>query len=174
MAMRPIRPQRRVRRSVSRDGLAPELGIAAATVAATAIVHWGFLMRVDQKPPLILFAATAVALTFWRGLGPGMVASSVGTAIGSSLFVVAPTAYPGLKTAVPLESVLWFSGSLFCCWLIYRLKSESEDVESHASAGTMRSRSCHTSSGSRSLISRLRPQSSNAIARPIRASGWPV
>lgn len=129
MATRSFRPDRRVRPSVSRDGLAPELGIAVGTVVATAVIHWGILLRVDQKPPLILFAVTAVALTFWRGLGPGVLASSVGTAIGSSLFVSSPHQFPELKTAIPLDTLLWFAGSLFSCWLIYKLKSEREDVE---------------------------------------------
>jgi len=43
---------RRVRPSVSQRDLGAELGIAAATVAATTIVHWGLLLRVEQKPPL--------------------------------------------------------------------------------------------------------------------------
>lgn len=118
---------RRVRLSVSRADLVPELGIAAGTVAVTAVLHWFLLLRLEQKPPLILFAALAAALTFWRGLGPGMLASSLGTVVGSSLFI-APFDNVAHKGSIPVESLLLFVGSMFSCWLIYRLKVDQEDA----------------------------------------------
>jgi signal transduction histidine kinase len=121
------RSPRQVRLSVSRADVGPELGIAVGTVALTAVLHWIFLLRFGEKPPLVLFAATAAALTFWRGLGPGMLASSLGTAVGSSLFI-APFEDFAHKGSIPVETILLFAGSMFSCWLIYRLKADQEDA----------------------------------------------
>ena len=62
------------RPSVSRRDLIPELGIAVAAVGLTGVVHAVITLRLGQNP-LFLFLLTAAALTFWRGLGPGMLAS---------------------------------------------------------------------------------------------------
>jgi len=109
--------------------LIPELGIAAGAVGITAVVHIVIVLRLGENP-LFLFAATAAALTFWRGLGPGMLASSLGSAIGSSLYAMplgAAGRHPG---NVPIETVLLFTGSMFTCWLIYRLRVDQEDAQS--------------------------------------------
>jgi two-component system, sensor histidine kinase len=66
----------------------------------------------------------AAALTFWRGLGPGMLGSTLGTAVGSSLFIK-----PFGSEAIEFETVLLFVGSMFICWLIYRLKVDQETTE---------------------------------------------
>jgi signal transduction histidine kinase len=102
----------------------PELGVAAGTVALTAAVHWALLPWLGEKPPLVLFAAMAAALTFWRGFGPGMLGSTLGTAVGSSLFIK-----PFGSDAIEFETVLLFVGSMFICWLIYRLKVDQETTE---------------------------------------------
>jgi signal transduction histidine kinase len=81
-----------------------------------------------EKPPLILFAAMAAALTFWRGLGPGMLATSMGTSVGSLL--IQPLSVSEVHgSAVPIEISLTFAGSMFICWLIYRSRAEQEKVE---------------------------------------------
>lgn len=121
------RSPRRVKLSVSRADVVPELGIAVGTVAITAALHWIFLLRFGEKPPLVLFAATAAALTFWRGLGPGMLASSLGTAVGSSLFI-APFEDFAHRESIPFETLLLFVGSMFSCWLIYRLRADQENA----------------------------------------------
>ena len=56
------------------------------------------------QPPLVLFAAMAAGLTAWRGLGPGMLASSLGAVIGGSLFIH-PLGKPGVH-AVPYETLM--------------------------------------------------------------------
>lgn len=120
-------PPRRARLSVSRADLVPELGIAAFTVAVTALLHWALVLRLEGKPPLILFAALAAAMTFWRGLGPGLLAASLGTAVGSALFI-APFDDLAHKGSMPVESLLLFGGSMVSCVLIYRLKADQEDA----------------------------------------------
>jgi signal transduction histidine kinase len=115
---RPPRP------SVTRLDLVPELGVAAGSVALTAVVHWAMLPWLGEKPPLVLFAATAALLTFWRGLGPGMIGSTLGTAVGSTLFIK-----PFDSHAIEFETLLLFTGSMFICWLIYRLRAEQETTE---------------------------------------------
>lgn len=119
----------RVRPSVSRRDLIPELGIAAGAVGLTTVIHLVIVLRLGENP-LFLFAATAAALTFWRGLGPGMLASSLGSAIGSSLYALpfpGSTRHPG---NVPIETVLLFAASMSTCWLIYRLRVDQEDAQS--------------------------------------------
>ena len=84
VALAPSR--RRIRPSVSRRDLLPELGIVAGSVAVTTVIHWAILLRLGDNTPLFLFVATAAALTFWRGLGPGLLASSLGSAVGPSFY----------------------------------------------------------------------------------------
>jgi signal transduction histidine kinase len=122
-----VQSRPRLRPSVSRRDLIPELGIAAGAVAVTTVVHWVIVLRLGENP-LFLFAATAAALTFWRGLGPGMLASSLGSAVGSSLYAVPINAVVRNRGNVPLETLLLFAGSMFICWLIYRLRVEQEDA----------------------------------------------
>lgn len=119
-----VRARRRPRPSVTTRDLVPELGVAAGSVAFTAAVHWALLPWLGAKPPLVLFAATAAALTFWRGLGPGMLASTMGTAVGSSLFI-----RPFGAEALQLEVAILFGGSLAICWMIYRLRADQETTE---------------------------------------------
>jgi signal transduction histidine kinase len=98
--------------------------------------HWLLLPYLGAKPPLVLITVVAAAMTFWRGLGPGLVASMVGSAVGSSLFL-APTQRLSVVSAgvnsvngnVPIETLMLFGGSLFTCWLIFRLKADNEDIE---------------------------------------------
>ena len=117
-----------IRPSVSRRDLIPELGIAVAAVSLTGVVHSVITLRLGQNP-LFLFLLTAAALTFWRGLGPGMLASSLGSAIGSALYAfpfgdVAPN-----RGSLPVEMLLMFAGSMFTCWLIYRLRVDQEETQ---------------------------------------------
>jgi signal transduction histidine kinase len=121
------RSRPRIRPSVSRRDLIPELGIAAATVAATTVVHLLIVVRLGDNSPLFLFAATAAALTFWRGLGPGMVASSLGSAVGP--YSVPFNDVARLRGNLPVETLLLWAGSMFTCWLIYRLRVEQEDFQ---------------------------------------------
>jgi signal transduction histidine kinase len=109
---------------VTRRDLVPELGVAAGSVAVTAALHWALLPWLGEKPPLVLFAAVAAALTFWRGLGPGMLASTMGTAVSSSLFI-----RPFGSDALQAEVAILFVGSLAICLMIYRLRAEQETKE---------------------------------------------
>jgi signal transduction histidine kinase len=118
----PVR--RRSRPSITRRDLVPDLGVAAGTVAATAALHFALLPWLGDKPPLILFAAMAAALTSWRGLGPGMLAISLGTPVGTML--VQPAAVGNGN--IPIENSVMFASSMFICWLIYRLRVEQEKV----------------------------------------------
>jgi signal transduction histidine kinase len=121
MSARFARSQRRPRPSVTRRDLVPELGVASGTVALTAALHWVLMPWLGEKPPLVLFAAMAAALTFWRGFGPGMLGSTLGTAVGSSLFIL-----PFEQRGIEIDVILLFAGSMFICWLIYRLKVDQE------------------------------------------------
>jgi signal transduction histidine kinase len=113
-----------IRPSISRRDLIPELGIATAAVGVTAVIHWVILLRLGENQ-LFLFVVTAAALTFWRGLGPGMLASTLGSAIGSSLYTV-----PFNQTGnIPLATLLMIGGSMFTCWLVYKLRVDQEDVQ---------------------------------------------
>jgi len=113
---------------MSRSDLIPEIGISTGTVFIMAVVHWIAMPYTGVKPPLVLFTATAAAITFWRGLGPGLVTSTLGSVVGSSLFI-SPIPGWGLKGNVPFETLVLFAGSMFTCWLIFRLKADSEDNE---------------------------------------------
>lgn len=123
------RHQRRPPASITRRDLVPDLGVAAGSVALTAALHWTLLPLFDGKPQLVLFAVMAGALTAWRGFGPGILASSLGTAVGSLLYIQPFTSVPGHKGSVQIETALLFGSSLVICWLIYRLKVEQEHVE---------------------------------------------
>jgi signal transduction histidine kinase len=118
----------RIRPSISRRDLLPELAIAAGAVGITAVIHWEIVFRLGENP-LFLFAATAAALTFWRGLGPGLLASSLGSTIGSSLGLLPFNELARHRGNVPLETVLLFAGSMFTCWLIYLLRASQEDAQ---------------------------------------------
>jgi signal transduction histidine kinase len=113
---------------VSSKALLPELGIAAGAVGVTAVIHSLLVLRLGENA-LFLFAATAAALTFWRGLGPGMLASSMGSAIGSSLASLPVTEFARHRGNIPIETVLLFTGSMFTCWLIYKLRVDQEDTQ---------------------------------------------
>src|SRR5262249_41167462 len=102
----------RPRPSVSGLDLVPEFLIATATVAAAAGAHWLIVVVLRENAQLVLFTATAAALTFWRGLGPGMIASSLGTAIGSGFFIPF-TGGEGHQEHLPFEALLMFGASMF-------------------------------------------------------------
>lgn len=121
-------PIRRPRPSITRRDLVPDLGVAVGTVAVTVMVHWAILRWLGGRPPLFLFASMAAALTSWRGLGPGVLASSLGSTVGSLLFIHPLPAIGGGNDNVPGETLLMFVSSIFVCWLIYRLKAEQESV----------------------------------------------
>ena len=119
--------RRRTRPSITRRDLLPDLIVAAAAVTATTGLHFLILPWLGTKPPLILFSVMAASLTFWRGLGPGMLAIALATPVGGVLLhASAPTGRP---PSVPLESSLLFGGSMFICWLIYRLRVEQETID---------------------------------------------
>jgi signal transduction histidine kinase len=119
----------RIRPSVSRRDLIPELGIAVAAVSLTGIVHSVLTLQLGQNP-LFLFLLTAAALTFWRGLGPGILASSLGSSIGSALDAFSFADVAPNRGSLPVETLLLFAGSMFTCWLIYRLRVDQEDAQS--------------------------------------------
>jgi signal transduction histidine kinase len=129
MSAHPSRVHRRPRPSITRRDLIPELGVASATVAITAAAHLAILPWFGGKPPLILFAAIAAGVTSWRGLGPGMLTSSLGAAVGSTLFIQPFNRLDGPGGNAPVETLMLFAGSMFVCWLIYRLKADQELVE---------------------------------------------
>ena len=81
------------------------------------------------QPPLVLFAAMAAGLTSWRGLGPGMLASSLGAVIGGALFIQPFDKLEGRSGNAPFETLMLFGTSMFVCWLIYRLKADQENLE---------------------------------------------
>lgn len=121
----PVR--RRPQPSITSRDLVPDLGVAAATVALAAIICALTVEWTGQKQPAIVFVAMAAALTWWRGLGPGMMATSLGTPV-STLFVEPWRGAPVGGFGRPLEFVLMFAGSMFICWLIYRVRVEQERV----------------------------------------------
>ena len=117
-----------IRPSVSRRDLIPELGIAVAAVSLTGVVHSVITLRLGQNP-LFLFLLTAAVLTFWRGLGPGMLASTLGSSVGSALYAFPFTDTSPTRGSLPVEMLLMFAGSMFTCWLIYRLRVDQEDAQ---------------------------------------------
>ena len=129
MSLAVAHTSRRVRPSVSRSDLIPEIGISTGTVIVMIAVHWLLIPYLGTKPPLVLITAAAAAMTFWRGLGPGLVTSTVGSAVGSSLFLSPVRNFTSVDGSVPMETFVLFAGSLFTCWLIFRLKSDNEDNE---------------------------------------------
>src|SRR5918996_887108 len=128
MALELTPSRRRSRASVTRRDLVPDLGVAAGTVAIAVALHWALIRVLGENPPLIVFAATAAGLTFWRGLGPGILASALGSTVGSTLFL-GPLGPPTSGSGnLPVETSMLFAESLFVCWLIYRLKDENEST----------------------------------------------
>src|SRR5262249_1948277 len=120
---RPVMP------SVSRSVLIREIGISTVSVVVMVVVHWLMIPYLGAQPPLVLITVTAAAMTFWRGLGPGLVTSMVGSAVGSSLFLARDHQVASINGSVPFETLVLFARSLFTCWLIFRLKSDNEDIE---------------------------------------------
>ena len=130
MSLAVARSSRRVRPSVSRSDLIPEIGISTGTVVLVVAAHWMLIPYLGAKPPLVLITAVAAAMTFWRGLGPGLVTSTVGSAVGSSLFLSPDHQLASINGSVPIETFVLFAGSLFTCWLIFRLKADNENIRS--------------------------------------------
>ena len=128
MSAYPLPFNRRTRPSITRRDLVPDLGIAVAAVVITAVVYWTILPLLGPKPPLVLFTAMAAGLTSWRGFGPGMLASSLGTTVSSSLFIHPFEGLDGHTESVPVQTLIMFAGSLFVCWLVYRVKADQENV----------------------------------------------
>ena len=123
-----LRVNRRSKPSITTRDLVPDLAIAVGAVAVTAVVYVAILPLLGAKPPLVLFTATAAALTSWRGFGPGVLASSLGTSVSSSLFVHPFQGLDGRSESVPVETLVMLTGSLFVCWLVYRVKADQEKV----------------------------------------------
>lgn len=119
--------RRRPRPSITNRDLLPDLGVAAATVALAAIICAFVVPWTGQKQPAIVFVAMAAAVTWWRGLGPGMMTTALGTPM-SAIFVEPWKGPAGAGLGRPLEFVLMFAGSMFICWLIYRVRVEQEHV----------------------------------------------
>ena len=116
---------RRPRASVTRSDLVPDLGVVVGIVAVTALVQFVIGPWLGERMPLLLSVAVPAALTSWRGFGSGMLASSLGTTVGSTLFIQ-PLASLNHADHVPADTVLMFGSSMFLCWLIYRLKTKQE------------------------------------------------
>jgi signal transduction histidine kinase len=78
-----------------------------------------------ERMPMLLFVSVSAALTSWRGFGSGMLASSLGTTVGSmrSIQPLVPLTQPA---HVPADTLLILGSSMFLCWLIYRVKAEHE------------------------------------------------
>src|SRR5262245_65471650 len=130
MALAVVRSARRLRPSVSRSDLIPEIGISTGSVVVMVVVHWLLIPYLGAQPPLVLITVVAAAMTFWRGLGPGLVTSMVGSAVGSSLFLSRDHQLAAINNgSVPFETLVLFAGTLFTCWLIFRLKADNEDIE---------------------------------------------
>jgi signal transduction histidine kinase len=89
------------------------------------VVHSLIALQLGQNP-VFLFLLTAAALTFWRGLGPGMLASTLGSTVGSVLYAVPWSDVAPTRGNLPIEMLLMFAGSMFTCWLIYRLRVDQE------------------------------------------------
>jgi signal transduction histidine kinase len=131
MSLHSAQLNRRPRPSLTQQDLVPDLGIAVGSVAVTLAVHWATLPWLGEGLPMLLLASTAAALTSWRGLGSGMLASSLGTTVGSVLFIQ-PVHRFGVEAhtgSVPIETLLMFGTSMFVCWLIYRQRVERENVD---------------------------------------------
>ncbi len=123
--------RRRPRRSLTQQDLVPDLGVAVGSVALTVGLHWATLPWLGEGLSLLLLASTAAALTSWRGLGSGMLASSLGTTVASVMFIQ-PIHTFGVEAhsgSVPAETLLMFGSSMFVCWLIYRVRAEQEDSD---------------------------------------------
>ena len=119
---------RRPRPSITRRDLVPDLAIAVGAVAVTVVLYVAILPLLGAKPPLVLFTAMAAALTSWRGFGPGVLASSLGTTVSSTLFVHPFRGLDGRSESVPVETLVMLTGSLFVCWLVYRVRADQENV----------------------------------------------
>jgi len=123
-----VRVGRRSRPSITTRDLLPDLIVAASAVTVTAVICLAILPLLGTKTPLVIFTAMAAALTSWRGFGPGMLASSLGTTVSSSLFLHPFQVLDGRSESVPVETLVMFTGSLFVCWLVYRVKADQEKV----------------------------------------------
>jgi signal transduction histidine kinase len=127
----PRTKRRRTTPSITERDLVPDLGLAALTVAVVVGLHWLLLKWVVETPPVVLFTAVAAALTSWRGAGPGLLTSVLGTTIGSFLCLepMDRAALAGQSGALYSAMVVPFGGSLFVCWVIYRLRASHETAE---------------------------------------------
>ncbi len=119
-------PVRRPRASLTRYDLVPDLSVAVGTVGGTAIVLWAIVPWLGERMPLLLFVSVAAALTSWRGLGSGVLASSLGTTVGNMLFIQPLAPLARRPDHIRADTLLMFGSSMFLCWLIYRHKTEHE------------------------------------------------
>ena len=131
MSLHNVQLRRRPRRSLTNRDLVPDLGVAVGSVALTVGLHWATLPWLGEGLPLLLLASTASALTSWRGLGSGMLASSLGTTVASVMFLqpIHTFGVEAHRGSVPVEALLMFGSSMFVCWLIYRVRTEQEDSD---------------------------------------------
>ena len=116
---------RRPRAALTRSGLVPDLGVVVGIIAVTVLVQFVIGPWLGERMPLLLSVAVPAALTSWRGFGSGLLASSLGTTVGSTLFIQ-PLASLNHSDHVHADTLLMFGSSMFLCWLIYRLKSQHE------------------------------------------------
>jgi len=107
----------------------PDLGAAVITVAVAAIIRLALVPLLGTEAPLLLFGAMAAAVTFWGGLGPGILATALGTTVGTLLFIKPVEQLARGHLAMPLEPTLFFGETMFVCWLIYRVRAGQESSE---------------------------------------------
>lgn len=127
-SLQPPRNRGQVRSSITQRDLIPDLVLAVAAVALTSGVIWAVVPSIGEQPPLVLFTAVAAALTYWQGMGPGVLASSLGATTGSLLFIQPAGILDGRAGNVHADTLLLFGSSMVICWLIYRLKAEQDNV----------------------------------------------
>ena len=82
--------------SSSKRRIGTQYGLAIVSVAAVALLRWLLQPALADAAPLILFVLPIVICGWYGGIGPALLATTLGTLIGAYLFLPAGRAQHSL------------------------------------------------------------------------------
>jgi K+-sensing histidine kinase KdpD len=116
--------------------------LALLAVAVATFAHWLLTLdNVHTYSPFIIFYPAVVFAAWYGGVGPGLVAASLSSLLGTFLFTSRPNTFQNLEVGDFLQLILFVFVSLTICLLIGNLyQSLSENSEKTREVITSRGR----------------------------------
>src|SRR5438034_2783053 len=123
--------------SSSKRRIGTQYGLAVVSVAVVALLRWLLQPALADAAPLILFVLPIVICGWYGGIGPALLATTLGTLIGAYLFLPAGRAQHSLRLGdLPLVVSFFLVGVVLSIShdIAYRMRSEehTSELQSHS------------------------------------------